>query len=100
MMVRTYRQTCVPLWFPAHFGEPYPPIASTVEALERFVAPAFAVGIRLQPDDTIGIAAPFGLADIFDMTLRPNPNRGLAEDWDGVVARAKARWPELKVVVP
>lgn len=88
----------MPLWFPAHFGEPYDPIASTDAALERFVAPAFAVGVRLEPDDTISVAAPLGLEDVFALTLRPNPNRGLAKDWPRVVARAVARWPELKVV--
>lgn len=98
--VEVRNQARVPLWFPAHFGEPYPPIARTDEALERFVAPAFAVGVRLEADDTIDIAAPLGLSDMFDLILRPNPNRRLAKDWDGVVARATARWPELKVVMP
>ena len=46
--VEVRNQARVPLWFPAHFGEPYDPIANTDEALARFVAPAFAVGIRLE----------------------------------------------------
>ncbi|AQR60989.1 hypothetical protein BZG35_04430 [Brevundimonas sp. LM2] len=96
--VEVRNQARVPLWFPAHFGEPYAPIASTDEALERFVAPAFAVGIRLEPDDTISVAAPLGLQDLFGMILRPNPNRGVAKDWDRVVERARARWPELTVI--
>jgi len=95
--VEVRNQARVPLWFPAHFGEPYAPLSGTDEALERFVAPAFAVGIRLEADDTISVAAPFGLDDVFALTLRPNPNRGLAKDWSRVVERARARWPELKV---
>ena len=98
--VEVRNQARVPIWFPAHFGEPYPPLDNADQALERFVAPAFAVGIRLETDDTISIAAPFGLQDVFDLTLRPNPNRGVAKDWDRVVDRAKARWPELKVIAP
>lgn len=98
--VEVRNQARVPLWFPAHFGEPYDPIACTDEALERFVAPAFAVGVRLEADDAISVAAPLGLEDVFALTLRPNPNRGLAKDWPRVVERARARWPELTVIEP
>ncbi|HST90977.1 MAG TPA: nucleotidyltransferase family protein, partial [Brevundimonas sp.] len=73
--VEARNQARVPIWFPAHFGEPYDPISGTDEALERFVAPAFAVGVRLEADDRISVAAPFGLEDVFSLTLRPNPNR-------------------------
>ena len=96
-LVEVRNQARVPIWFPAHFGEPYAPISCTDEALERFVAPAFAIGIRLEPDDTISVAAPLGLEDIFALTLRPNPNRPLARDWSRVVERAVARWPELTI---
>ncbi len=98
--VEVRNQARVPIWFPAHFGEPYEPLSGTDEALERFVAPAFAVGVRLAADDTISVAAPLGLDDIFALTLRPNPNRTLAKDWPRVVERARARWPELTVIEP
>ena len=97
--VEVRNQARVPIWFPAHFGEPYEPLSGTDEALERFVAPAFAVGVRLETDDAISVAAPLGLDDVFALTLRPNPNRTLAKDWPRVVERALARWPELTVVV-
>ena len=70
----------------------------TDAALARFVAPAFAVGVRLEPDDRVSVAAPFGLEDVFDLTLRPNPHRPLARGWDKAVAGARGRWPELRVV--
>nr|WP_316629840.1 nucleotidyltransferase family protein [uncultured Brevundimonas sp.] len=97
-MVRIYKQSCVHLWFQDRFGEPYPPLASTDEALGRFVAPTFAVGVRLEADDTLTVAAPFGLEDVFCMTIRPNPNRPLAKSWTKVIENARARWPELTVV--
>ena len=99
-MVEVRNQARVPIWFPAHFGEPYDPIVSTDEALERFVAPAFAVGVRLEDDDAISVAAPLGLDDVFALILRPNPHRGVAKDWPRVVERAKARWPELTIIDP
>ena len=98
--VEVRNQARVHLWFMDRFGEPYEPLAGTDQALERFVAPAFAVGVRLEADDAISVAAPFGLEDVFSMTLRPNPNRPLAKGWDKTVANARARWPELTVIEP
>lgn len=97
-LVEVRNQARVHIWFPDHFNEPYEPLTHTDEALSRFVAPAFAVGVRLETDDTISIAAPFGLQDVFDMVIRPNPNRPRASGWDKVIASARARWPELTVV--
>ncbi|MFJ6024906.1 nucleotidyltransferase family protein [Brevundimonas sp. NPDC092305] len=96
--VEVRNQARVPIWFPDHFGEPYAPLDSTDEALERFVAPAFAVGVRLEDDNAISVAAPLGLEDMFSLVLRPNPNRPVAKDWDRIVEKALARWPELVIV--
>ena len=98
--VEVRNQARVHLWFPDRFGEPYDALTGTDEALARFVAPAFAVGVRLERDDTISIAAPFGLEDVFSLTLRPNPDRPRAKGWDKVVTSARARWPELTVIEP
>ena len=97
-LVEIRNQARVHLWFEDRFGEPYDPLGSTDEALARFVAPAFAVGVRLEADDVITVAAPFGLDDVFDMVIRPNPNRPRARGWDKAVASARARWPELRVI--
>lgn len=96
--VEVRNQARVHLWFKGRFGEEYEPLLDTDTALGRFVAPAFAVGVRLEDDDRISVAVPFGLEDVFDMTLRPNPNRPLARGWDKVVTSARERWPELTVV--
>jgi uncharacterized protein len=98
-LVEVRNQARVHLWFEAHFGEPFAPLSCTDEALERFVAPAFAVGVRLEANGGLGIAAPFGLEDLFALRLRPNPRRGLARGWDKVTASAKARWPELSIEI-
>ncbi|HAF80479.1 MAG TPA: hypothetical protein DCG66_05635 [Brevundimonas sp.] len=96
--VEVRNQARVHLWFENRFGEPYEPLGSTDEALGRFVAPTFAVGVRLEADDAITVAAPFGLEDVFAMVVRPNPNRPVAKGWARTVENARGRWPELTVV--
>ena len=91
---------CGHIWFEGRFGGPYEALTCTDAALARFVAPAFAVGVRLEKDDAVSVVAPFGLEDVFDLTIRPNPDRGLAKGWDRAIANARGRWPEITVVEP
>lgn len=96
-LVEVRNQARVHIWFPGKFGEPYPPLQNTAEAISRFTTVAFAVGVRLMPDDDLRIVAPFGLDDLFALTLRPNPTRktsGFARTAENVMRR----WPELTVV--
>jgi hypothetical protein len=95
-MVEVRNQARVHVWFEAHFGEPYTALSRTGEALERFVAPMFAVGIRLDAGDRLHIVAPFGLGDLFAMRLRPNPRRPFG-GFDRVAAGVVRRWPEVAV---
>ena len=99
-MVEVRNQARVHLWFENHFGEPYTPLTCTDDAFARFVAPAFAVGVRLERDGALSVTAPLGLDDLFALRLRPNPTRPLAKGWDKVVASARARWPEITVEAP
>ncbi|HXO02561.1 MAG TPA: nucleotidyltransferase family protein [Stellaceae bacterium] len=94
--VEVRNQARVHLWFEAHFGEPYTPLSNTAEAIERFVSPTFAVGVRLEPDGGLRVEAPFGLADLFALRLRPNPRRSTA-GFARTCARVRQRWPELVV---
>ena len=99
-LVEVRNQARVHLWFEQHFGEPYAVLATAEEAIGRFVAPAFAVGVRLEADGRIDIAAPFGLEDVFALRLRPNPSRPLAAGWAKAATSARARWPEVSLEGP
>ncbi len=96
-MVEARNQARVHLWFADKFGHPFEPLTGTEEALDRFVCPAFAVGVRLEHSGRMTVVAPFGLEDVFEMRLRVNPLRGVAADWARIVNSATARWPELTV---
>lgn len=97
--VEVRNQARVHLWFERHFGEAYMPLSSTAEALERFVSPMFAVGVRLGADDRLHVDAPFGLADLFALRLRPNPNRP-SGSFARVSAGVAQRWPEVSIEPP
>jgi len=95
-MVEVRNQARVHLWFETKFGELYTPLSCTAQALERFASATFAVGVRLEPDDRLHIEAPFGLADLFALRLRPNPRRktvGFAR----TSADVQRRWPEVVI---
>src|ERR1700760_2081074 len=95
-MVEVRNQARVHLWFEAKFGEVYGPLSSTAEALERFASATFAVGVRLEADDRLHIEAPFGLADLFALRLRPNPRRKTV-GFVRASADVRRRWPEVVV---
>ena len=99
-MVEVRNQARVHLWFKDRFGghEDYTALTCTDDAPARFVAPCFAVGVRLEADDSLSLIAPFGLEDVFSLTVRPNPTRPRAGGWDKIIANARGRWPELTVV--
>jgi len=94
--VEVRNQARVHVWFEAHFGEAYTPLSCSAEALERFVSPMFAVGVRLEADDGLHIEAPFGLADLFALRLRPNPRRP-SRGFDRAAASVIRRWPEIGI---
>jgi hypothetical protein len=97
-MVEVRNQARVHVWFEGKFGEAYTPLQSTAEAVSRFVSPLFAVGVKLEPDDGLGIVAPYGLEDLFALRLRPNPARPEAKGFARAAASAAERWPELKII--
>jgi hypothetical protein len=95
-MVEVRNQARVHLWFEGKFGEPYAPLACSAEALTRFVSPLFAVGVRLEADGRMSVLAPFGLADLFAMRLRPSPIRA-TNGFARTAASVSRRWPEISV---
>jgi hypothetical protein len=96
--VEIRNQARVHLWFESRFGSPYPPLPSADAALSRYAAFVHAVGVRLEPDDSLSIAAPFGLADLFGLVLRPNLAIANRTTYAAKAERMRALWPELTVL--
>lgn len=55
-------QARVHLSFKQRFGADYAPLRCADEALTRYAYVVHALGVRLEPDDSLDIAAPFGFA--------------------------------------
>lgn len=99
--VEVINQARVHLWFETEFGRPYPALAQTDDMLPQALSTAHAVAVRLESDGSLTVAAPYGLADIFNMVLRPNP--ALRSNPQSIAAHvekarsARERWPEVTV---
>lgn len=90
--VEVANQARVHLWYPEHFGYPYPKLASSEEGIGRFLVLETCVGIRPQR-----CHAPFGLSGIYAGTLTPNPATPYLALFEKKVASYQARWNWLKV---
>lgn len=95
-LIEVRNQARVHIWFSEKFGGDYPALTHTDEALGRYLCYSDAVAVRLEAEDKISVAAPFGLDDIFTMTMRPNPGRGTTDNRAAKVASIQARWPDVK----
>lgn len=92
-------QAGVHRWFASALGQQVP----VLESLEAGIAtwPEFAtcVGVYLNHDDSIGIVAPHGLNDLFELRVRHNPARASAATYRQRVQskRFAERWPRLSI---
>ena len=96
-------QAAVHTWYPDKFGgDQVEPSTSTHDALATWPETATAVAVRLGPDDTIEISAPFGLDDLLDGVWRRNPRRVSLERSLARLERhqPQTRWPGVTVIPP
>ena len=96
--VELRNQARVPLWYPSHFGRPYPAIQTSAEAIDLFACTTHCVGLRLERDDSLTLYAPYGLEPIFAFRLEPNPRLDNRETHKAKSERQQRHWPELTVI--
>jgi hypothetical protein len=79
------------------------PYSSTEDALRHWLETPTCVAVRLEAGDRLTLLAPWGLDDLFAMTVRPTPSgaarpalyrRRMAEKQWGRI------WPRVRVVDP
>ena len=96
--VEVRNEARVHLWYEQHFGVPCPPYDSTEAAIDSFAATTCCLGVRLTPGDAWPVYAPHGLADVFNLVVRPNPVLAPAHVYATKTARWKSQWPTLHVL--
>ena len=79
------------------------PYASSVDAMRFWPETATSVAVRQTPSGEFEVAAAYGLADLFDLVLRPTPSfKGARSKVFQERVRSKGwlrTWPLLRVVV-
>jgi len=95
--VQLRNQARVHLWYPERFGEPYPALNSSREAIDRFASLTHAVGARLDRAGEIELYTPFGLDDLFSFRITPNRRMNNRATHEKKAERARSVWPEIVV---
>lgn len=79
------------------------PYASTADALRFWLETPTCVAVRIDAQDHFEIMAPYGLEDLFAMTIRPTP-RGRIRNGEYMARLADKkwheRWPNVTVELP
>lgn len=87
----------VHLWYETRFGVPMAPYTSTEAAIDSFAATTCSIGVRTT-NGRWSVYAPYGLSDMFNLLLRPNPIQAPRRPYLEKSARWKEIWPELTIL--
>ena len=92
-------QAAVHLWFESYFGHKVEPLRSLEDAIASWPEYATSVGVSLGQRDEIQVISPWGLGDLFEITVRRNPTRVSLETYRQRVEQKRytQRWPMVKV---
>lgn len=84
-------------WYERRFGRPLAPYRSAEHAIATWPTTATSVGVRSDTGEFI-VCAPFGLADLFSMTVRPNTTLVDQAIYQAKAERWRQLWPQLTVL--
>ena len=96
--VEIRNQARVHLWYEQKFGLPCLPHASSEAAIDTYEATVASIGVRLESGGRWRIYAPYGLSDVFNMVIRPNPVLATRDVYETKTARWQRQWPGLTVL--
>lgn len=88
----------VHLWYEQKFGVACPPHDSVESAIDSFASTTCCLGVRLEADGRWRVYAPHGLADVFNLVIRPNPVLAPRAVYETKAERWRQEWPELRVL--
>jgi len=93
-------QARVHVWYQQAYGVAVAPFPSLLDALASWPETATCVGLTLSPQGEIAVLAPYGLDDLFALTVRHNPTRVSVAQYRQRLAakRWTQRWPKLTIL--
>lgn len=95
--VEIRNQARVHLWYEGKHEISYPPLRTSCEGIDRFLAIGNMVGLQPRRGAPMRFYVP-GLADMASMHLRPNPTGNFRKDrYEEKCTRWLGCWPELTV---
>ena len=90
-------QARVHLWYEKRFGYGLRPYRSTREAIATFPFTATSVGMTRE-GGVLRVCAPFGLDDLFNLTVRANRSQITPETYAAKTKAVRERWPEVTIL--
>ncbi len=96
--VQIRNQARVHLWYEQKFGLPCPPHESTEAAIDTFEATTACLGVHVESGGRWRVYAPFGLSDVFNLVVRPNPVLAPRHVYQAKTTRWRRQWPGLTVL--
>jgi uncharacterized protein len=84
----------VHLWYKDRFGYAIKPYSSSADAIATFPTTATSVGIR-RVFGKFECCAPYGLADLFGLVVRPNKRQITRAIYEAKIDRWRSIWPDL-----
>lgn len=101
--VEVRNQARVHLWYGKKFGLECIPYKTLEDGIDRFITNSAMVGVRSRVNeegrlkDEWDVYAPWGLSDMFNLVVRPNPILGNKESYEKKTERWKAIWTGLTI---
>lgn len=100
--VEIRNQARVHMWYEAKHGVKCKPHECLEDGIDSWISNSAMVGVRPRANGDTGeqqlnVYAPWGLADMFNLVVRPNTVLGTKEAYDKKTTRWRAIWPDLKI---
>ncbi|MCB0014922.1 MAG: nucleotidyltransferase family protein [Anaerolineales bacterium] len=90
-------QARVHLWYAAKFGQAMAPYGAIEQAVASWPTTATALAIR-PVGASYDLCAPFGLDDLFSLTVRPNKRQVSQAVYEAKCERWQRCWPRLTIL--
>jgi len=93
-------QARVHTWYEAEFGvRGYPQLRKSTDGIDHFLAVCCMVAIRRNDSRGLDVYSPFGVEDILNRVVRPNPwyPNAPVDFYNQKAQRWSAMWPDLRV---